>query len=147
MPDPVNLNEPAAIAAALNGAALRGRPVAVAHVRADGSPSLTFRGSAYVRSSTEVAMWARKRDSGLATAIADHPRVSLALFEPEGPGARYVAIEGRARVTPDLNDEVYGAIIEREQQQDAERNGVAVIVEVDSVTAATADGFIKQGND
>ena len=144
MPDPVNLTVPGEIAAAIDGAALRGHPVALAHVRDDGSPSVSLRGSTYVRSSTELALWARKRDSGLAAAIKDRPRVSLVFFEIDGPGARYLAIEGRARVAAELDDEVYGAIIEPERQRDPERKGVAVVVDVDSVVGATKNGFFQQ---
>ena len=97
-----------------------------------------------MRSSTELAIWARKRDSGLAAAISNRPRVSLVSFEMDGPGARYLAIEGRARVAPDLNDEVYGAIIEPERQQDPEHKGVAVIIDVDSVVGASAKGSFQQ---
>ena len=61
MPDPVNLT--GEIATAIDGAALRGHQLALAYVRDDGSPSVSFRGSTYVRSSTELAIWARKRDS------------------------------------------------------------------------------------
>jgi Pyridoxamine 5'-phosphate oxidase len=142
MSDPVNLT--GEISAAIDGAALRGHQLAVAYVRDDGSPSVSFRGSTYVRNPTELAIWARERDSGLAAAIADRPRVSLVFFEIDGPGARYLAIDGRARVAPELDDEVYGAIIERERQQDPDRQGVAVIVEVDNVVGATADGFFQQ---
>jgi Pyridoxamine 5'-phosphate oxidase len=142
MPDPVNLT--GEIATAINGAALRGHPLAVAFVRDDGSPSVTFRGGTYVYSPTQLAVWVRKRDSGLAAAIAERPRVSLVFFEPEGPGARYLAIEGRARVAPDLDQEVYDAIVEPERQQDPERKGVAVVVEVDSVTGAGENGFFQQ---
>jgi hypothetical protein len=59
----------------------------------------------------------------IAAAIAERPRVSLVFFEMEGPGARYLAIEGRARVTPELDQEVYDAMIEPERQQDPERQG------------------------
>jgi hypothetical protein len=142
MPDPVNLT--GEIAAAIDGAALRGHPIAVAFVRDDGSPSVSFRGGTYVRSSTELAIWVRKRDSGLAAAIADRPRVSLVFFEMEGPGARYLAIEGEARIAPELDQEVYDAIVEPERQQDPDRKGVAVIVDVQSVTGAGADGFFQQ---
>ncbi len=48
MPDPVNLT--GEIAAAIDGAVLRGHPLALAFVRDDGSPSVSFRGSTYVRS-------------------------------------------------------------------------------------------------
>lgn len=142
MPDPVSLT--GEIAAAIDGAVLRGHQLALAFVREDGSPSVSFRGSTYVRSATELAIWARKRDSGLAAAIRDRPRVSLVFYEMDGPGARYLAIEGRARVAGDLGDEVYGAIVEPERQQDTDRNGVAVIIDVDSVAGATANGFFRQ---
>jgi hypothetical protein len=142
MPDPVNLTGD--IAAAVDGAALRGHPLALAYVREDGSPAVSFRGSTYVRSPTELGIWARKRDSGLAAAIAEHPRVSFVFFELDGPGPRYLSIEGRARVVSELDDEVYGAIIEGERQQDPERKGTAVIVDVDNVIGATADGYIQQ---
>jgi hypothetical protein len=142
MPDPVNLT--GEIAAAIDGAALRGHQLALAYVRDDGSPSVAFRGSTYVRSSTELAIWARKRDSGLTAAITERPRVSLVFYEMDGPGARYLAIEGRARVAGELDDEVYNAIIDPERQQDPERKGIAVIVDVDSVAGATANGFFQQ---
>ena len=142
MPDPVNLT--GEIAAAIDGAVLRGHQLALAFVREDGSPSVSFRGSTYVRSATELAIWARKRDSGFAAAIRDRPRVSLVFFEMDGPGARYLAIEGRARAAGDLDDEVYGAIVEPERQQDPDRSGVAVIIDVDSVAGATANGYFQQ---
>ncbi len=145
MSDPVNLT--GELVSAIDGAALRGHLVAVAFVLDDGSPSVSFRGSTYVRNSTELAIWVRKRDSGLAVAIAERPRVSLAFFEKDGPGARYLAIEGRARVAPELDQEVYDAIIEGERQQDPERKGVAVIIEVDSVAGAGKDGFFQQARD
>ena len=144
MPDPVNLT--GEIAAAIDGAALRGHTLALAYVRDDGSPSVSFRGSAHVHNPTQLALWARKRDSGLAAAILERPRVSLVFFEMDGPGARYLALEGHARVAPELDQEVYDAIIEPERQQDPERQGVAVIIDVDSVAGAGQNGFFQQAH-
>jgi hypothetical protein len=145
MPDAVNLTGD--ITAAIDGAMLRGHPLAVAFVRDDGSASVSFRGGTYVHSSTQLAIWVRKRDTGLAAAIAERPRVSLVFLEGEGPGARYLAIEGRARIAPELDQEAYDAIVEPERQQDPDRNGVAVVVDVDSVTGAGKDGFFQQARD
>jgi len=142
MPDPVNLT--GEIVTAIDGAVLRGHPLAVAFVRDDASASVTFRGGTYVYNSTQLAIWVRKRDSGLAAAIAERPRVSLVFVEMDGPGARYLAIEGRARVAPELDQEVYDTIAEPERQQDPDRNGVAVIVDVDSVAGAGENGFFQQ---
>jgi hypothetical protein len=143
MPDPLDLTGD--IAAAIDGAALRNATLAVAYVRDDGSPSVSFRGSTQVHGPGELALWARKRDSGLATAIAERPRVSLVYYGgPGGPGPLFLSIEGRARVAPELNDQVFEAMIEGERNLDPERGGVAVLIEVDTVAGAGADGFFQQ---
>lgn len=110
----------------LDGAVLRGHQPALAYVREDGSPAATFRGSTHVHSPTELAIWVRKRDDGFAKAIAKEPRVSLVYADFGGPGVPYVSIEGRASTRPELNDEVYTAIVEPEREQDPEKKGIAV---------------------
>ena len=143
MPDALDLTSD--IAAAIDGAALRGATLALAYVRDDLSPAVSFRGSTHVHSPTELALWARKRDSGLVTAIAERPRVSLVYYGgPDGPGPMFLSIEGRARVASEIDDEVFAAIIEPERLQDPERNGVAVLIEVDTVTGAGAGGYFQQ---
>jgi hypothetical protein len=143
MPDALDLT--GEIAAAIDGAALRGATLALAYVRDDLSPAVSFRGSTHVHGPTELALWARKRDSGLVTAIAERPRVSLVYYGgPDGPGPMFLSIEGRARVAPEIDDEVWAAIIEPERQQDPERNGVAVLIEVDTITGAGGGGFFQQ---
>jgi Pyridoxamine 5'-phosphate oxidase len=143
MPDTLDLTGD--IAAAVDGAALRGATLAVAYVRENGSPSVSFRGSTQVHGPGELAVWARKRDSGLAVAIAKEPRVSLVYYGgPDGPGPMFLSIEGRARVAPELNEQVWAAMIDGERQQDPERQGVAVLIEVDSVAGAGAEGYFQQ---
>ena len=133
------------IAAAIDGAALRGATPALAYVRDDLSPSVSFRGSTQVLSQTELAIWARKRDSGLAAAIGERPRVSLVYYGGhDGPGPAFLSIEGRARVAPEADDQVWEGMIEAERQQDPERNGVAIVIDVDTVAGAGADGFFQQ---
>jgi len=136
MPDPVNLT--GEIVTAIDGAVLRGHPLAVAFVRDDASASVTFRGGTYVYNSTQLAIWVRKRDSGFASAIESHPRVSLVYYGGhEGPGPAFLSFKGSARVDESANDAVYDAMVELERNQDLERKGVAVIIDVDSV-----DGFV-----
>src|ERR1700761_1586768 len=105
------------IAAAIDGAALRGATPALAYVRDDLSPSVSFRGSTQVLSQTQLAVWARKRDSGLAVAIGQRPRVSLVYYGGhDGPGPAFLSIEGRARVAPEADDQVWEGMIEGERQ-------------------------------
>jgi hypothetical protein len=109
---------------------------------------VSFRGSTHVHGPTELALWARKRDSGLAEAIAERPRVSLVYYGgSDGPGPMFLSIEGRARVAPEIDDEVWAAIIEGERRQDPERNGVAVLIDVDTVTGAGSGGYFQQARD
>jgi hypothetical protein len=143
MPDPLHLTGD--IAAAINGAALRGATLAIAYVRADLSPSVSFRGSIQVHSDTELALWSRQRDSGLTHAIGDRPAVSLVYYGgPDGPGPMFLSINGRARVAPEIDDEVWANMIEGEQRQDPDRQGVAILIEVDRVAGAGADGYFEQ---
>jgi hypothetical protein len=142
MPDTINLSGD--IAGAIDGALLRGSPVAVAYTREDGSPTVSFRGSTQVLSATELAVWARKRDSGLAAAIAHQPRVALVFFEMQSEGIKFLSIEGRARVAPEVSDRVWEAMVAPEQEHDAERGGVAIVIDVDTVTGMGAGGLFQQ---
>jgi len=56
----------------------------------------------------------------------------------------FPSIEGRARVAPELNDRVWAAMIDGERQQDPDRGGVTVVIEVNSVAGADVDGFFQQ---
>lgn len=132
------------IQAAIDGAALRGVTLALAYVGPDGAPAVSFRGSTHVHDPQTLALWARKPTGGLVAAIEAEPRVSLVFYEPGGPGAMYLSITGRARVAPKVNDEVYGSMIEGEQKQDPERAGVAVLLDVDTVSGVGSGGPIQQ---
>jgi hypothetical protein len=136
------------IAASLDTAMERERPAVVSVVALDGTPSVSFRGSVHVHSRDQVAIWVRKQDSGLAADVAQNPAVSILYYDPaQGPdpatGARRIVIKGRARVDASLNDTVYAHIPEVERERDAERRGVAVIVDVDSVVGFGGTGPIK----
>jgi hypothetical protein len=142
MPNPIDLT--GEICSAIDGAALRGATIALAYVRPDGAPAVAFRGSIHVHDAQTLALWVRKRGEGLAAAVEVEPRVSLVFYEPGGPGAMFLSIAGRARLTPELNDEVYDRIIEGEQQQDPARKGVAMLIDVHEVTGAGAAGYFQQ---
>jgi general stress protein 26 len=119
---------------AIDDALLRGHQVALGHVDEHGDPVVSFRGSTQVYGPTQLALWVRKRDSGFATAIKSHPRVHLVYYGGhEGPGPAFLSFKGSARVDESANDAVYDAMVEQERNQDPERKGVAVIVDVDSV--------------
>jgi hypothetical protein len=127
------------VADALKEALLRERPVLVAAVDQDGNPQQSLRGSVYVYSKDQIAIWARKRDDGLAVDVTKHPNVSIFYFDPS-TSPRMLQIKGRAHVEDSLSDEVYNGMLERERGRDPEKKGVAVIVDVDWATGAGEDG-------
>ena len=129
------------IAKAVQGAAERGHTFVIGYVDADGYPSTSYRGSTTVLGPTQLAVWARNPDEGLAPAVAERPKVTLLYFENEGPGPRFLSIRGRATVAPEANEQVYGSMWGVERDLDPERKGVAVVIDVESVKGANADGF------
>lgn len=138
MPDKLDLTGD--IAEAIEGAALRGNTLVLGYVGDDGYAALSFRGSTQVHGPRQLALWSRKADEGMVKVIADRPQVSLLYYAPDGLGPKYLSIQGRARVDPSANDEVYAKMIEGEQGQDPDRKGVAVVVDVESAFGFGADG-------
>ena len=108
-------------------------PVIVAYVDPDGQPVISFRGTVQPHSADQLALWARNPDGGLLRGIASNPRV--ALLYANLAERRAWQFRGRARVeTDDLaRNAIYDRSPEAERNQDPERKGVAVVVDVDSV--------------
>jgi hypothetical protein len=143
MADPIALTD-AAIPDAIATASERGRQVALSYIDDDGYPSVSFRGTVQVVGPDRLALWARKRDEGLAVAIATRPKVGLVYYGPGGPGPAFLAMRGRAHVDPSLNDQVWDAAPQGERDQDPERAGVAVVIEIDRVQGFGQDGPFLQ---
>lgn len=143
MAEPIDLRGP--IARAIDTAAERGHPVAVAYVDDDGRPSQSIRGSVHVHDRDQIALWARTADRGLVRAIATRPDVSVLYFATDDAVPKMLlSIQGRARVAPELNADVYARLIPSERERDPYANGVAVIVDVDRATGMRAEGPIIQ---
>jgi hypothetical protein len=129
----------------LTGDILRGHPLVVGYVDSAGNPSLSFRGSALVYAVDQIAIWARDRDRGLAAEIVNRPEVALVYFgNLEGPGAHFLSIRGRAHVEPSANTAVYDSMVASERGRDPEKAGVAVIIDVDSVSGIGPEGRFEQ---
>lgn len=132
------------IAEAIDGAALRGKTVVLGYNGADGYAGVSFRGSTQVFGPQQLAFWARKAEGGVVDVIAENPKVTLLYYGGvEGPGPAFLSFHGHAHVDPAANDAVYGAMIEGEQGQDPDKQGVAVIVDVKSVAGFGAEGAFR----
>jgi len=123
---------------AVNTAFAMRRPIVVAYVDPNGKPRQSYRGSTQAYSETQLAIWVRNPESGILTAIERNPAVSLVFgyFTPDDRG--FMIFGGRARIDDSeaVRDKVYGNAHEFERNQDPERRGKAVVIDLDSV-----DGF------
>lgn len=114
------------------------RPIVVAYVDENGAPHLSYRGSTQSYSDTQLAIWVRNPEGRVLDAIRRNPAVALVFgyFEPDDRG--FMIFRGRARVDDSeaVRKTVYERAHEFERNQDPERKGVAVLIDLDSV-----DGF------
>jgi catechol 2,3-dioxygenase-like lactoylglutathione lyase family enzyme len=129
------------LAAAVNDAASRGVPLAVAYVDGDGLPHLSIRGTVQVHGDAELALWARS--PGMPDALRVNPNVAL-LYQDLANHTFY-QFTGRAHVDhdPAARDAVFENSPEREQAQDPQRSGAAIVVAVDSVRGRGPAGFVQ----
>jgi hypothetical protein len=115
------------------------RPILMATIDDDGRPNMTWRGSVIAYSDTQLGVWARNAEGGTARTLEAHPDVMLVYRESGGPGQRSrvtLNFRGKARVD---NSEaarrgVYDTMPQRERDSDPEMKGVAIIVDLESVT-------------
>jgi hypothetical protein len=116
-----------------------GHPVIVATVAEDGQPKLSYYGSTHVHSPDQLALWVRNPEGGTLQRIASNPRMTLLYRDPVAK-VRWV-FEGRARRVDDAaeRDRVYDETPEFERAIDAEKHGVAVVVDLDAVTGRDLD--------
>lgn len=115
------------------------RPIIMAHVDEDGRPTMTWRGSVVAISDTQLGVWARNAEGGTASSLEARPDVSLVYRESGGPGQRSRAaltFRGKARVDNDetVRKLVYETMPQRERDSDPEMKGVAIVVDLESVT-------------
>ena len=134
------------IAGAVDHSLARGRALALAYNDVDGYPSVSYRGSTHVLSATELGVWTRNPNDGLAKGVSANPDVSLALFDPE-TSPFMLSIRGTARVDASQNDRVYDAMIQGERDYDPDKGGVAIIIEVTSVRRGGPFAFPWPHND
>jgi hypothetical protein len=138
---PVVLTED--VKAVIGGALANGTPVVVAYVDADGAPHVSLRGSVQAFGDDRLAIWVRDPAGGLPRAIPGNPRVALFYRDPTTRTTLQFA--GRARIDDDpaVRDVVYTTTPELERDTDPRRRGVAVVVELDSVTGVTPGGRFR----
>ena len=117
----------------INGAIDKGRVLTAAYVDDDGKPHATFFGSIHVHSKDQLALWVRDPKGGMPRALATRPWVSLVYADIST--RTYYRLNGRGRLANDAaeRDRVFSEMHPIEQKFDAERKGVAVVIDLDSI--------------
>ncbi len=130
----------------VNTALARGRMMSVAYVSPEGRPELSFRGSVQAYSDTQLAIWVRDPAGGILKAVASgHPHIALLYGELGAQSKAFVTFRGRGRVesSESVRRKVYDATPEAERNLDKDRNGVPLIIDLDSVDGYFGGNVLK----
>ena len=116
----------------VNTARLRGKSCTLATASADGWPGVGYRGSMMVFDKDHLAYWERSRRDGLAH-IRENPKVTVMYRDNETKVGwkfygRTVIHEG-----DEIMDQVWDRVLDVEKGADAEKKGLAVLIEVEYV--------------
>ena len=125
--------------ARLASALADGHPVIAATVDESGQPKLSYFGSTHVHSDDQLAIWVRDPEGGTLRRLRSNPRMTF-LYRHPIDRVRWI-FEGRARPLEqgEERDRVYAETPEFERMMDADRRGVAVVVDLDAVTGRDLD--------
>jgi hypothetical protein len=128
------------VAKRVNSALEDRKPITVSYVGLDNRPHMSLRGSTHVHGADQLAIWVRHATGGIVDAIGTNPAVGL-LYRDSDARTTYV-FSGRARVASDdaTRAAVFEASPKPEQDHDPERNGVAVVIDLDEVKGGTVGG-------
>ena len=123
-------------------------PIIVAYIDGQNRPGMSYRGSVVVVSETQLGFWARNGEGSTVTALQTNPNLTLVYREPSpdhGRSAAVVTFRGKGRVEGNgpERDQVYDTMAQRERDSDPDKAGVAVIVDLESITGFAA-GFRLQ---
>lgn len=126
---------------AINGALANSTPMTFAYVDSDGIPHLSLRGSVQIFSDTQLSIWLRPTDHS-AVSIADNPVV--ALLYRDSKSRTTLTIKGSAVVDDraEIRARVYNLIPEVEQTHDPDRQGKALIIDVEELRGTSPIGAL-----
>ena len=127
----------------IDNALINGTPVVLGYVNGDGEPELSLRGSAHICGPTELAIWLRTSDGGLATSIGEHPRVTILYRDNRNRTSMLIKGAGRLSSDDEVRRKVYARAPEVEQLHDPDQSGAALIVQVDRITGSTPSGNVN----
>ncbi len=142
-PNPPVDKMPEFVKAVVNGALANNTPFIVAYTDDNGGPNLSLRGSVQAYSDTQLSIWVRHANGGMANTLKKNPRIALMYRDP--PARTNLSFEGIAHFETDeeIRKRVFDLAPEVEQKHDPNRIGAALIIDVTRLTGQTPRGGVR----
>jgi hypothetical protein len=146
-PAPATDTIPEFVKAIVNSALANNTPLIVAYTDERGAPNLSLRGSTQVYSDTQLSMWVRHANGGMANALKKNPLMSLMYRDP--PSRTNLAFEGKAHFETDeaIRDRVFELSPEVEQKHDPNRIGAVLLIDITRLSGSTPRGGVRMIRD
>jgi hypothetical protein len=133
---------PLAVRGLIDGALANGTPMVVAYVNEAGEPSLSLRGSTQVYSPTQLSIWLRSAEGGLAAAIRKNPNMSLLYRDSKVRTTLIIKGKGHIETDEETRRRAYERTPEVEQMHSPNRTGAALIIDVTEIRGSSPKGNI-----
>ncbi len=127
----------------VNNALASDTPICVAYTSEDGRPILSLRGSTRVYSDTQLCIWLRNADGGLARSLEKNPSMTLLYRDSASRSTLIFQGRGHLATSEEIRDRVFDLIPEIEQNHSPDRTGSALIIDLDRVDGGTPDGRVR----
>jgi len=134
---------PAFVKGIVNAALANNTPMIVAYTGDDGAPVLSLRGSTQVCSDTQLSIWVRHANGGMANTLRKNPAMALMYRDP--PARTTLTFQGRGHFddTPEVRQRVFELAPEVEQRHDLDMTGAALIIDIDRLTGNSPRGGVR----
>jgi hypothetical protein len=142
-PAPATDRIPEFVKAIVNSALANNTPMIVAYTDEKGAPNLSLRGSTQVYSDTQLSMWVRHANGGMANAVKKNPLMSLMYRDP--PSRTNLSFEGKGHfeTDPEVRDRVFDLSPEVEQKHDPNRIGAVLLIDITRLSGSTPRGGVR----
>lgn len=120
----------------------QGNVLTAAYVDESGRPHISFYGSTHVHGPDQLAIWVRNPEGALLRTLSERPHIAFIYGDVKS--RVYYTFEGQGRVSEEARERVYAEMHPIERQFDAERKGVAVVVDLDRFTFLSKAGKVVQ---
>jgi hypothetical protein len=127
----------------INSALANNTPMIVAYTDENGAPVLSLRGSTQVYSDTQLSIWVRHANGGMANALRKNPRLALMYRDPPARATLTIVGEGHFDACEEVRRRVFDLAPEVEQKHDPGRIGAALIIDVERIQGATPRGGVR----